>query len=60
MSLQKPFPKGGYMKKSTRDFSHIKHVVDPELKKRNDKLFKALVDNLNRNTLKQDEEPNSK
>ena len=60
MSLQKPFPKGGYMKKSTRDFSHIKHVVDPELKKANDKLFKALVDNLNRNTSGQDEEPNSK
>ena len=57
MSLQKPFPKGGYLKKSTRDFSQIKQVIDPELKKSNDELFKALVDNLNRNTSEQDEEP---
>lgn len=50
MSLQKPFPKGGYQNKSTRGFSRIKHVVDPELKKANDKLFKSLVGNINRNT----------
>ena len=60
MSLQKPFPKGGYQKKSTRDWSNFNPIVNPELKKANDKLFKALVDNLNRNTLKQEEESNSK
>ena len=60
MRSKKPFPKGGYMKKSTRDWSNYNPIVNPDLKKANDKLFKALVDNLNRNTLKQDEESNSK
>ena len=50
MSLEKPLPKVSYLKKSTRDFSHIKQVVNPELKKANDKIFKALVGNINRNT----------
>ena len=57
MSLEN-LPKAKYLKKSTRDFSQIKQVVNPELKKSNDKLFKALVDNLNRNT--SDQKPNEK
>ena len=50
MSLEDPLPKVSYLKKSTRDFSHIKQVVDPGLKKSNDELFKSLVGNINRNT----------
>ena len=41
-----------YIKESTRDLSNFKKIVNPELKKRNDKLFKALVDSLNKNTIK--------
>ena len=59
MSLENS-KKAKYVKKSTRDWSNFNPVVRPDLKKRNDKLFKALVDNLNRNTLKQEEESNSK
>ena len=51
-------PKAKYLKKSTRDFSKIKQIVNPELKKSNDRLFKALVDNLNRNT--SDKKPKEK
>ena len=41
-----------YVKETTKDLSDLKPVVDPEFKKRNDKTFKNLVDNLNRNTSK--------
>jgi len=41
-----------YIKESTRDLSNLKKIVNPELKKRNDKLFKALVDSLNKNAIK--------
>tara|TARA_X000000368_G_scaffold397520_1_gene366739 strand:- start:510 stop:659 length:150 start_codon:yes stop_codon:yes gene_type:complete len=41
-----------YHKKSSKDLSKLNPVVDPELNKRNDELFKTLVDNLNRNTNK--------
>ena len=43
--------KPSYVKDSTRDLSKLKQIVNPELKKRNDKLIKALVNNLNRNTI---------
>ena len=59
MSLEN-LPKVKYLKKCTRDWSNYNPVVDPELKKANDRIFKALVDNLNRNTTKQDEESDSK
>ena len=52
MSPIRPYKKEKYHKKSTRDMSKVKQVVDPEFKKSNDKLFKALVNNLNRNTTK--------
>lgn len=52
MNLLRPYKKEKYHKKSTRDMSKVKQVVDPELKKRNDDTFKVLVDNLNRNTTK--------
>lgn len=44
--------KPNYIKESTRDLSNPKKIVNPELKKRNDKLFKALVDSLNKNAIK--------
>ena len=44
--------KPNYIKESTRDLSNLKKIVNPELKKRNDKLFKALVDSLNKNAIK--------
>ena len=44
--------KPNYIKKPTRDFLNLKKIVNPDLKQRNDKLFKVLVDNLNRNVLK--------
>jgi hypothetical protein len=44
--------KPNYIKEPTRDLSNLKKIVNPDLKKRNDKLFKVLVDNLNRNALK--------
>ena len=59
MSLEN-LPKVKYLKKDTRDFSHIKQIVDPDLKKANDKIFKTLVDNLNRNTTKQEKESDPK
>ena len=59
MSLEN-LPKVKYLKKCRRDWSNYNPVVDPGLKKANDKIFKALVDNLNRNTTKQDEEPDPK
>ena len=39
-----------YVKDTTRDLSKLKQIVRLELKKRNDKLIKALVDNLNKKT----------
>ena len=42
--------KPSYVKDSTRDLSKLKQIVNPELKKRNDKLIKALVDSLNKRT----------
>ena len=41
-----------YIKEPTRDLLNLKKIVNPELKKRNDKLFKALVDSLNKNAIK--------
>ena len=42
--------KPSYVKDSTRDSSKFKQMVRLDLKKRNDKLIKALVDNLNKKT----------
>ena len=42
--------KPSYVKDSTRDLSIIKQIVRPSLKKRNGKLIKALIDNLNKKT----------
>ena len=39
------------------DLSKVVNVVNPSLKARNDEMFKGLVDNLNRNASKEDEEP---
>ena len=44
--------KPNYIKEPTRDLSNLTKIVNPDLKKRNDKLFKVLVDNLNKNVLK--------
>ena len=44
--------KPNYIKEPTRNLSNLKKIVNPDLKKRNDKLFKALVDSLNKNTIK--------
>ena len=52
MNKLRPYKKEKYHKKSTRDLSHLKQVVDPELKKSSDEIIKALVNNLNRNTTK--------
>lgn len=52
MNTIRPYKKEKYHKKSTIDLSNLKPVVNTELKKHNDKLFKVLVDNLNRNTTK--------
>ena len=46
-----------YQKKSTVDSSKVVRVVNPSFKARNDEMMKGLVDNLNRNASKQDEEP---
>ena len=46
-----------YQRKSTVDSSKVVNVVNPSLKARNDEMFKGLVDNLNRNASKEDEEP---
>ena len=45
MSPIRPYKKEKYHKKSTRDLSHLKQVVDPELKKSSDEIIKALVNN---------------
>jgi hypothetical protein len=55
MSPIRPYEKKKYHKKSTKDLSKLKPVVNPEFKKRNDELFETLVDNLNRNTTKKRE-----
>ena len=41
-----------YIKESTVDLSDLKQVVNPEFKKRSDETIKILVDNLNRNAIK--------
>ena len=50
--LKKIKKKPSYIKESTIDLSNLRPVVDPDLKKRNDELIKALVNNLNRNSIK--------
>ena len=50
--LKKIIKKPNYIKESTRDLSNLSPVVDPDLKERNDELFKGLVNSLNRNTIK--------
>ena len=50
--LKKIKKKPSYIKESTIDLSNLRPVVDPDLKKRNDELIKALVNNLNKNTIK--------
>ena len=52
MNLLRPYKKKKYHRKSTRDLSKLKPVVDPELKKSADQTIGALVNNLNRNTTK--------
>jgi len=54
MSPIRPYEKKKYHKKSTKDLSKLKPVVDREFKKRNDELFETLVDNLNKNTTKEE------
>ena len=49
-----------YQKKSTVDSSKVVRVVNPGLKARTDEMLKGLVDNLNRNTSDQEEEPDQK
>ena len=50
--LKKIKKKPSYIKESTIDLSNLRPVVEPDLKKRNDELIKALVNNLNKNTIK--------
>ena len=50
--LKKIIKRPSYMKESTIDLSNLRPIVNPELKKRTDELIKALVNNLNRNTIK--------
>ena len=50
--LKKIIKRPSYIKESTIDLSNLRPIVNPELKKRTDELIKALVDNLNRNTVK--------
>ena len=62
MTSEKDSPKEeaqtkSYQKKSTVDSSKAVFKVDPVFKARNDEMFKGLVDNLNRNASKEDEEP---
>ena len=54
MSPIRPYEKKKYHKKSTIDLSKLKPVVNPEFKKRNDELIETLVDNLNKNTTKEE------
>tara|TARA_B110000211_G_scaffold226239_1_gene279562 strand:- start:1004 stop:1177 length:174 start_codon:yes stop_codon:yes gene_type:complete len=42
-----------YHKKSTMDSMPTTQLVNPELRKRNEKRIKLLVDTLNKNTLKE-------
>ncbi|MDC1184091.1 hypothetical protein N8150_02690 [Gammaproteobacteria bacterium] len=49
---KKTIKKSSYIKESTRDLSNLRPVVNPDLKKRSDELMKALINNLNKNTLK--------
>ena len=51
MNKLRPYKKEKYHKKSTRDLSNLKPVVNPELKKSSDELIKVLVNNLNKNTV---------
>ena len=46
--LNKILEKPSYIKESTRDLSNLRPIVNSDLKKRNDKLFKALVNSLNK------------
>ena len=48
--LKKILKKPSYIKKSTRDLSNLRPIVNPNLKKRSDELIKALIKNLNRHT----------
>ena len=48
--LKKIIKKPSYIKESTTDLSNLRPVVDPDLKQRNDNLFKALVNSLNKKT----------
>ena len=50
--LKKIIKRPSYIKESTIDLSNLRPIVNPELKKRTDELIKALVNNLNRNTIK--------
>ena len=50
--LKKIIKRPSYIKESTIDLSNLRPIVNPELKKRSDELIKALVNNLNRNTIK--------
>ena len=50
--MKKIIKRPSYIKESTIDLSNLRPIVNPELKKRSDELIKALVDNLNRNTVK--------
>ena len=47
-----------YHKKSTMDSMPTTQLVNPELRKRNEKLVKLLVDTLNKNTSKEKDERN--
>ena len=51
MNKLRPYKKKKYHRKSTRDLSNLKPVVNPELKKSSDELIKVLVNNLNKNTV---------
>jgi len=51
MNKLRPYKKEKYHRKSTRDLSNLKPVVNPELKKSSDELIKVLVNNLNKNTV---------
>ena len=50
--LKKIIKKPSYIKESTRDLSNLRPIVNPDLKRRSDKLLKTLVNNLNKNTIK--------
>ena len=52
MNKLRPYKKEKYHRKSTIDLSDLKPVVNPELKKSNDELFKGLVGNLSKNATK--------